>query len=140
MGQCNLYIAAAQDEELKELISLYLSDVCDPNVAEMQTLLESAGYELPLPLEAAPSNTDPVSTEAIDDTTIALGQWFATRAFMELWHTGAMGSPRTDAATRSSATITAPTAGTSPTTRWPYGKASSKPFPPSPRSNPPLPA
>lgn len=33
MGQCNLYIAAAQDEELKELISLYLSDVCDPNVA-----------------------------------------------------------------------------------------------------------
>ena len=33
--------------------------------AEMQTLLESAGYELPLPLEAAPSNTDPVSTEAI---------------------------------------------------------------------------
>jgi hypothetical protein len=96
MGQCNLYIAAARDDELKDIIGVYLKDVCDPNVMEMQTLLEKGGYELPLPLEAAPSSTDPIRTDAIDDTTIALSQWFATRAFMELWHTGAMGSERTD--------------------------------------------
>ncbi|WP_217585096.1 hypothetical protein [Microbacterium sp. GbtcB4] len=78
MGQCNIYIATARDQELKDLISLYLKDVCDPNVAEMQALLESSGYTVPLPLDAAPTNTDPVESEAINDTTIALGQWFAT--------------------------------------------------------------
>ena len=44
----------------------------------MQALLESSGYTVPLPLDAAPTNTDPVESEAINDTTIALGQWFAT--------------------------------------------------------------
>ncbi|ACL42468.1 hypothetical protein Achl_4517 (plasmid) [Pseudarthrobacter chlorophenolicus A6] len=96
MGQCNIYIATARDQELKELISLYEKDVCDPNIAEMQELLESSGYTVPLPLDAAPTSTDPVQTEAINDTTIALGQWFATRAFMDLWHAGAVASQRTD--------------------------------------------
>lgn len=63
MGQCNIYIATARDQELKDLISLYLKDVCDPNVAEMQALLESSGYTVPLPLDAAPTNTDPVESE-----------------------------------------------------------------------------
>ncbi|WP_100501878.1 DUF3231 family protein [Geodermatophilus chilensis] len=96
MGQCNIYIATAQDQDLKDLISLYLKDVCDPNVEEMRVLLERGGYPVPIELDQAPTSTDPVQIDAIDDTTIALGQWFATRAFMELWHTGAMASDHAD--------------------------------------------
>lgn len=96
MGQCNLYIAAAQSDALKELIGVYLQDVCDPNLAEMQKYLEDHGYTVPIPADQAPASTAPIQTDSIDDRTIVLGQWFAVRAFMELWHSGAMASINTD--------------------------------------------
>lgn len=98
MGQCNIMIAAARDPELKEAIRIYLNDVCNPNFEELKEILERGGYELPASVEnvKSPDEVADVETDAIDDRMIALGQFFATRAFMNLWNTGAIMSQRTD--------------------------------------------
>ncbi len=98
MGQCNMYVIAAEDPDLKEAIKTYLGDVCDPNIAELQQILEGGGYELPASLEdvASIDELEDINTKAIDDRMITVAQWFATRAFMELWNSGAIMSQRTD--------------------------------------------
>lgn len=98
MGQCNIYIAAAKDQEIKEDIKTYLKDVCSPNFEELKQILEKGGYKLPVSIEnvKSPDQLSNITTDAIDDQMIVLGQWFATRAFMQLWNNGAIQSQRTD--------------------------------------------
>lgn len=98
MGQCNLYVAAAKDPQIKEAIKIYLEDVCNPNIGEMKKILEEDGYQLPAPLEEAvsPDKVPDMETNAINDRMIVIAQWFAARAFMLLWNTGATMSERTD--------------------------------------------
>lgn len=98
MGQCNLYIAAAKDPQINEAIKIYLEDVCNPNIAEMKKILEDGGYQLPAPLEEAtsPDKVADIDTNAINDRMIVIAHWFAARAFMLLWNTGATMSERTD--------------------------------------------
>ncbi len=81
MGQCNIYHIAAKDPELKEAIETYLGDVCDPNIGELQQILEGSGYELPASLEnvASLNELEDIDTKAIDDQMIMVAQWFATR-------------------------------------------------------------
>ncbi len=98
MGQCYLYIQSAADEKLAEAIKVYLGDVCDPNFSEMKALLEDNGYALPASPDDVASLDDvpQTPTPAIDDNMIVIAQWFATRAFMDLWSDGAKQSQRTD--------------------------------------------
>jgi hypothetical protein len=98
MGQCNLYIASAKDPQIKEAIKTYLEDVCNPNIMEMKKILDDYGYGLPAPLEktVSPDKVADTPTNAINDRMIVVAQWFAARAFMLLWNTGATMSEVTD--------------------------------------------
>lgn len=98
MGQCNLYIAAARDPEIKEAIKVYLQDVCNPNIMEMKKILDDGSYMLPAPLEetTSPDQVREMDTNAINDRMITIAQWFACRGFMTLWHNFAAMSARTD--------------------------------------------
>jgi hypothetical protein len=98
MGQCNLYIAAAKDPQLKEAITVYLDDVCYPNLHEMKHILEDDGYMLPAPLEEAttPDEVPDIDTNAVNDRMITIAQWFGTRGFMTLWNNFAAMSQNTD--------------------------------------------
>lgn len=44
MGQCNIMIAAAQNPEIKESITIYLNDVCSPSFEELRQVLEKGNY------------------------------------------------------------------------------------------------
>nr|WP_015061140.1 hypothetical protein [Pseudomonas sp. K-62]BAM13976.1 hypothetical protein [Pseudomonas sp. K-62] len=98
MGQCNLYIAAARDTQIKEAITVYLNDVCYPNLHEMKRILEVDGYMLPAPLEEAvtPDEVPSIETNAISDRMITIAQWFGCRSFMTLWNNFAAMSQNTD--------------------------------------------
>jgi hypothetical protein len=98
MGQCNLYIAAVKDEEVKKAIRVYLDDVCNPNIFEMKNILGEGGYPLPAPLEetTSPDKVPHWDTDVINDRMIVIGQWFATRAFMNLWNSYAIMCQRTE--------------------------------------------
>lgn len=98
MGQCYLYIQSAYDTDLIDAIKVYLSDVCDPNFSEMKALLEDNGYPLPASPEqvAGLEEISPMPTPAINDAMIVIAQWFAARAFMDIWSDGAKQSQRTD--------------------------------------------
>lgn len=98
MGQCNLYIAAAKDPQIKEVTDVYLRDVCYPNLHEMKAILEGAGYMLPAPLEeaATPDQVPSIDTNAINDRMITIAQWFGTRSFMTLWNNFAAMSQNAD--------------------------------------------
>jgi hypothetical protein len=98
MGQCNLYLAAVKDPQIKEAIKTYLEDVCNPNIYEMKKILEDGGYALPAPLEEtmSPDKVPDQATDVANDRMIVIAQWFAARAFMTLWHNYASMSQRTD--------------------------------------------
>jgi hypothetical protein len=98
MGQCNLYLAAVKEPKIREAIRIYLDDVCNPNIHEMKNLLEKGGYPPPAPLEetVSPDKVQHWDTDVINDRMIVIGQWFATRAFMNLWNNYATMSQRTD--------------------------------------------
>ncbi len=98
MGQCNLYIAAAKDPQIKEAIGVYLRDVCYPNLREMKKILEDDGYMLPAPLDEAamPEEVAGIETNAINDRMITVAQWFGCRSFMTLWNNFAAMSQNAD--------------------------------------------
>ncbi len=98
MGQCNLYIAAAKDPQIKEAIGVYLRDVCYPNLHEMKKILEDDGYMLPAPLEEAttPDQVPVIDTSAVNDRMITIAQWFGCRSFMTLWNNFAAMSQNAD--------------------------------------------
>ncbi len=93
MGQCNLYIAAAKDPQIKEAIGVYLRDVCYPNLREMKKILEDDGYRLPAPYNAVSDaksleQLGQLRTDAIDDRMILVGHIFAVEGFMNRWNQG----------------------------------------------------
>lgn len=98
MGQCNMYIAAAKDSEIKQAIKTYLMDVCNQNFMSMKKILQDGGYDVPVSEQNAtsPDKVHDVQINAIDDQMIVVGQWFAARSFMQLWDMGAINSQRTD--------------------------------------------
>ncbi len=61
-----MYVIAAEDTDLKEAIKTYLGDVGDPNIAELQQILEGGGYELPASLEdvASIDELEDINTKA----------------------------------------------------------------------------
>jgi hypothetical protein len=98
MGQCNMYIAAAKDPEIKQAIKTYLMDVCMPNFMSLKKILQDGGYDVPVSEQndTKPDQVQDVQTNAIDDQMITVWQWFAVRGFMQLWNMGAINSQRTD--------------------------------------------
>ncbi len=101
MGQCNLYIAAAKDPQIKEAIGVYLRDVCYPNLREMKKILEDDGYRLPAPYNAVSDaksleQLGQLRTDAIDDRMILVGHIFAVEGFMNRWNQGSALSHKAD--------------------------------------------
>lgn len=101
MGQCNLYIQAARDSEVKEALLTYRHDVCEPNITEMKVILDDGGYMHPRPYNGESENKSlqelgTVQNVAITDAQIIVQMIFGTHGFMNHWNTGAAMSKRTD--------------------------------------------
>jgi lipopolysaccharide biosynthesis glycosyltransferase len=94
MGQCNLYIQAAKNPEIKKAIEIYRHDVCEPNLTELKVILEQGNYKLPAEYNAITQSKSvlelgTIPTTVIDDRQILIGFIFSTQAFMNLWNMGA---------------------------------------------------
>lgn len=101
MGMCNLYIQGAKDPEIKLALETYRHDVCEPNLTEMNTILDSGGDKAPQPYNAV-TESKPIQElgtferSAMSDAQIAITMMFGTQGFMHHWNIGAMASKRTD--------------------------------------------
>jgi hypothetical protein len=101
MGQCNLYIQAAQEQDVKQAIEIYRHDVCEPNLTELQTILEQDGYMLPKDYNAKSAaksvqELGDLPSTVISDEQIVLGMMFSAHGFMNRWNMSAAASKRTD--------------------------------------------
>jgi lipopolysaccharide biosynthesis glycosyltransferase len=101
MGQCNLYIQAANDPMIKKTIEIYRHDVCEPNLTELKVILENGNYRLPAEYNAITESKSvwelgTIPTYAMNDRQILLGFIFSTEGFMNLWNMGANHSYRAE--------------------------------------------
>lgn len=101
MGQCNVYIQAARDTDIKLAIETYRHDVCEPNLTELKKILEDGGYSLPQDYNAVTeakslNELGQLLNAAIGDAQILTGMIFAAQGFMTRWNIGTASSKRTD--------------------------------------------
>ncbi|WP_158633665.1 DUF3231 family protein [Tautonia sociabilis] len=101
IGQCNLYIQAAEDPEVKEAVLTYRHDVCEPNLTEMKAILDGPGYMEPQPYNAETEHKSleelgTLPNAAMSNAEIIVQMVFGTRGFMNHWTQGAGASMRTD--------------------------------------------
>jgi hypothetical protein len=101
MGQCNLYIQAANDPMIKKTIEIYRHDVCELNLTELKVILENGNYRLPAEYNAITESKSvwelgTIPTYAMNDRQILVGFIFSTEGFMNLWNMGATHSYRAE--------------------------------------------
>lgn len=98
IGECNLFLAAVRDIEIRDAIKTYLRDSCYPNFIELKQFFINGGYRLPVTEDDLKGADEviPLTTDSVNDRAILLSLTFIAKDLMHLWDMGAEMCERTD--------------------------------------------